>query len=166
MDPGVDTGPILSQRALPIEPDDTAGSLSPRLAALGAGLLLETLPLYLKRQLRPQPQSGEATLAPLLKKEDGKLDFTKPAEELSRQVRAFNPWPGSFIEWEDRVFKILRAHPEQVEFKNPSGTRISFGNAPAIVTGNGILVLDEVQPSGRKPMPGSAFLTGARDWLG
>jgi methionyl-tRNA formyltransferase len=166
MDVALDTGPLLSQRAIPILADDTAGSLSLRLADLGAELLLETLPAYLSGNLTPQPQDERlATYAPMLKKEDGLLDFSLPAIELERRVRAFNPWPGAFLLWRGQIVKIHRAHVVEVEDKQISpGQRIIYQAAPAIGTGRGLLVLDEVQPAGKKTMPAPDFLRGARDW--
>ncbi len=163
MDEGMDTGPILSQRAIPILPDETAGELSKRLSELGAQLLLETLPKYLSGEITPQPQDdSQATYAPLLKKEDGRLDFSRSAEELARQVRAFNPWPAAFTEWRGQPFKILRAHAADGEA--PAGKRLVHEKKPAFGTASGILVLDEVQPAGKKPMAGEVFLRGARGW--
>ena len=164
MDEGLDTGPILSQRAIPIASDDTAATLSARLATLGAALLLETLPDYLTGALQPQPQPEEGvTYAPLLKKEDGRLDFSKPAEVLARQVRAFNPWPGTFTEWKGGLLKVHRA--EAVDAPSPGpGVRLIWQGFPALGTAEGILVLQEVQPAGKRSMPGNAFLHGARDW--
>jgi methionyl-tRNA formyltransferase len=164
MDPGVDTGPILSQRTFPIAPDDTGGSLFAKMAPLGAELLLETLPRYLSGELIPQPQSEEgATYAPMLKKEDGLLDFTRPAIQLERRVRAFNPWPGAYFDWNGAPLKVHRAHIR--EEKSPgAGRRLTVEGRPALGTGKGILILEEVQPAGKKSMPGKAFLAGARDW--
>ncbi len=106
MDPGVDTGPMLSQRSLPILPDDTAGSLGKRMAELGASLLIETLPAYLNGTCIPQAQDdSQATYAPMIKKEDGELDFSQPAESLARRVRAFNPWPGAYMPWQGQLLK-------------------------------------------------------------
>jgi methionyl-tRNA formyltransferase len=100
MDPGVDTGPMLSQRVIPILPEDTAGRLFEKLAPIGAELLIETLPRYLSGELQPKPQPTEGvTDAPMLKKEDGRLDFTQPAALLERRVRAFNTWPGTWFEF-------------------------------------------------------------------
>jgi methionyl-tRNA formyltransferase len=164
MDPGVDTGPILSQRALRIAPDDTSGSLFAKLAPFGAELLLETLPRYLSGELalRPQPKEG-VTYAPMLKKEDGLLDFTKPAIELERRVRAFDPWPGTWFDWNGAPLKILRTRVSLGE--NPgTGRRLTIEGFPAVGTSKGILILDEVQPAGKKRMPGKAFLAGAREW--
>ena len=169
MDPGVDTGPTLSQGAIPILIDDTAISLGERLAALGAELLIETLPSYLTGELVPRPQDESlAIYAPMLKKEDGLLDFTQSAANLARRVRAFNPWPGAFTLWHGQILKILRAHPitnHQSPIPNQiPGMPVIYQSLPAFYTGDGLLVLDEVQPAGKKPMPGKVFLSGARGW--
>jgi len=164
MDPGVDTGPMLAMRSLPIAPDDTAGTLFDKLAPLGANLLLEALPRYLTGELVPQPQPAEgATYAPMLKKEDGLLDFSRPAVELERRVRAFQPWPGAYFDWQGAPLKVLRASVSG-EASPGAGTRLTVRGSPALGTGEGLLVLDAVQPAGKKPMPGRAFLVGARDW--
>jgi methionyl-tRNA formyltransferase len=170
MDSGLDTGPILKQKSIPIEPDDTAGSLSKRLSQLGSELLIETLPLYLHGELTPQPQDdAKASYAPMLKKADGELDFSKPASLLARQVRAFNPWPGAFTIWKGQAIKILRAHEvedEHLTSKLPllPGQTFIYQDQPAVCTGKGLFVLDEVQPAGKRPMEGKVFLRGARDW--
>ncbi len=164
MDPGVDTGPILARRYIPIAPDETAGTLFAKLAPLGANLLLETLPRYLSGELQPQPQPAEGiTYAPMLKKEDGRLDFTRSAVELERQIRAMNPWPGASFEFNGVLVKVMRGRPDGG--KSPGmGSRFNVEGFPAIGTGDGILILEEVQPAGRKTMPGKAFLAGARTW--
>jgi len=168
MDAGVDTGPILSQRVIPIAADETGGSLFEKMAALGAELLLETLPRYLSGELalQPQPEDG-ATYAPMLKKEDGLLDFSQPAAALERRVRAMNPWPGAYLEWQGQPLKVLKAHADVIltYMIQPVGKRWIHHDLPAVVGwGNSILVLDEVQPAGKKNMPGKAFLSGAREW--
>jgi methionyl-tRNA formyltransferase len=163
MDPGIDTGPMLSRRAIPIEPDDTAGTLSPKLAQLGADLLLDTLPAYLRGELIPTLQDDSlATYAPMLKKEDGVLNFDRPALELSWQVRAYNPWPGAFMNWAGEMLKIHRTYV--VEGTAQPGEKVRAGKLPAVGTASGLLVLDEVQPPGKKAMPGQLFLNGARAW--
>jgi methionyl-tRNA formyltransferase len=168
MDAGLDTGPILSQRSVRIEPDETAGSLFETLSQLGAELLLETLPGYLAGDIQPKPQPKEGTTyAPMLKKKDGLLDFSRPAAELERKVRAFNPWPGTYFEWDGNLLKVHKANTAFVftyMFQNP-GTRTVYKGWPAIYGGdNTMLVLEEVQPAGKKSMPGKAFLSGARNW--
>lgn len=163
MDPGIDTGPTLTRRALPLTPNDTAETLSAKLADLGAALLLETLPAYLRGDLLPQPQDETyATYAPMLKKEDGMLDFANPAEALAWKVRAFNPWPGASFEWAGGTLKVHRAHAEPG--KAAAGQLLRVGKLPAVGTSEGVLVLDEVQPQGKKTMPGQVFLNGVREW--
>jgi methionyl-tRNA formyltransferase len=164
MDTGLDTGPILAQRSVRIMPDDTAGSVFKTLSTLGADLLIETLPDYLSGRIQPQPQPEEgATYAPMLKKEDGRLDFSADVHELERRVRAFNPWPGTFMDFEGTNLKVHRAHVEPGDAS--AGERLIVQNQPAVGARGGILVLDEVQPAGRKPMSGKSFLSGARNWV-
>ena len=164
MDVGLDTGPMLSKRSIRIKPDDTAGSLFEALSTLGAELLIETLPAYLDGSITPQPQPEEgATYAPMLKKEDGLLDFTQPVVELERRVRAMSPWPGAWFQWNGAPLKIHKAHVG--EGKAEAGQRVIEQNQPGVGAGGGVLILDEVQPPGKKSMSGKAFLSGARNWL-
>ena len=166
MDAGMDTGGILAQASLSIEADDTSESLADRLAPLGASLLLDTLPRYLRGDLRPVPQDGSlVTQAPLLKKEDGRLDFSRCAIELERQVRAYQPWPGTFLEWEGRRLGVLRAGVTEAGGA-AIGTVTRHGSYPAIGTGRGLLVLELVHPAGRQPVPGDAFLRGTPAFAG
>lgn len=168
MDPGIDTGPILNQSEEPIYPDDTSETLGNRLAILGAKLLLDTLPGYFSGLITPQAQNDAfASYAPMLKKEDGKLDFSQPAEWLARQVRAYHPWPGAFTNWEGGYLKILKAQAYfDVKMSSDSipGTRIIFNNRPAFITSQGILVIDELQPAGKRPLQAHQFLAGAKNW--
>jgi methionyl-tRNA formyltransferase len=167
MDAGLDTGDMLTQRALRLLPDSTAGAASQALSMLGADLLLETLPDYLAGKLAPTPQPAEGvTYAPMLKKEDGRLDFTRPAAELERRVRAMNPWPGAWFEWNGQPFKVLKARTGILftyAFQAP-GDRLVAGNLPAVATSKDFLFLEEVQPPGKKPMDGKSFLAGGREW--
>jgi methionyl-tRNA formyltransferase len=163
MDVGLDTGPILTLRAIRLTRDDTAGSVFESLSRLGADLLIEILPDYLSGKItsRPQPEDG-VTYAPMLKKEEGLLDFTRSAEELERRVRAFNPWPGAFMQFDGALLKVHRARAEAGN--ESSGRRLVYRNQPAVGAGRGLLILDEVQPAGKKSMSGTAFLSGARGW--
>lgn len=164
MDVGLDTGPMLAMKKIRIKPDDTAGSLFEALSTLGADLLIETLPAYMDGKLTPQPQpEAGVTYAPMLKKEDGLLDFTQPAVDLERRVRAMNPWPGAWFEWNGAPLKVHRAHMGQG--KAEAGKRLVEQNQPAVGAGGGVLILDEVQPPGKKLMNGKSFLAGARNWL-
>ncbi len=164
MDPGVDTGPFLSQKALPIAPEDTYATLSNKLSALGAELLLETLSGYLSGKLLPTPQDEAfATYAPMINKEDGQLDLALPAYQLERKIRAFNLWPGAFIYLDDRMLKIHKAHTIEAIAHRP-GRRLIFHGMPAISTGNSLLVIDELQLAGKNTQSGKSFLQGARDW--
>jgi methionyl-tRNA formyltransferase len=165
MDAGLDSGPILSQRSIPISQEDTAGSLDEKLAQLGAELLIETLPDYLSGSITPRKQEeAMVTKAPLLTKEQGKLDFDRDAIFLARQVRAYNPWPGCYTIWQGQMLKVHRAHAISMEapLKN---THLIMENKPACRTGAGILVLDELQPAGKRSMRGEEFLRGNRSWV-
>lgn len=164
MDAGLDTGPILSQRSIPMVETDTAATLSEKLSKLGAELLTETLPKYLDEELEPKPQPEDGvTIVSILDKKDGKLDPAEGADALERKVRAFNPWPGAFVDWKGGSLKIHAAHVAKGKQGKP-GTKIIHEGAPALVSADGILVLDEVQPAGKKSMQGAEFLRGARDW--
>jgi methionyl-tRNA formyltransferase len=165
MDAGIDTGPLLSQRKETILPDDTADTLASRLAQIGADLLIDTLPDYLMGRLQPQPQENtQATYAPLLKKEDGYLDFNQSAIMLARRVRAFTPWPATYLIWLSQPLKVVRAHAVAAA-PGMVGAHGNVGKFPAIACLDGWLVLDELQPAGKKVMPGDVFLRGARLWF-
>jgi methionyl-tRNA formyltransferase len=166
MDAGLDTGPILNQRAILLEVEDTGGSLTERLSHIGADLLIETIPPYLTGDIAPQPQDDTlATHAPMLRKRDGRLDLQSTAEQLARQIRAFDPWPGTFVMWGDRRLAIKRAHSAS---RNGAATGkvTMIENAPAVSTRKGVLVLDVVQPAGKREMSGEDFIRGAPNFVG
>lgn len=168
MDAGLDTGPLLAGLVVPIQPEDTTQSLADRLAPAGAQLLAEYLPDYLAGRLPAEAQDNAlATYAPQLKKEDGRLDLTRPAVELERRVRAFQPWPGAFVMWPEpngsgaaRPLKILRAAVLAETLGEP-GQVVATAHGPAVAAGQGALLLLEVQPPGKRPMPAAAFVRGA-----
>ena len=165
MDVGLDTGPMLSTRAIAITPTDTTASLATRLADVGAALLLDTLPGYLAGDLvpRPQPDQG-ATYAPQLKKEDGHLDFSENAEELARRVRAFSPWPGAFCYWQGQPLKVLEARP--ISGRGVPGVVSGGLDGPALTCADGQLLLLTVQPAGKRPMSAIDFARGSRTFVG
>jgi len=166
MDAGMDTGPILSQAELEIEAEETGGELASRLSLLGAELLLDTLPGYINGEIRPSPQEDdEATYAPMIQRSDGLLDFNKSADLLERQVRAYEPWPTSYLVWEGRRIVVRSAHSKPSD-ETEVGLVLKSNGHPAIVTTEGALVLDLIQPAGKKPMRGDAFLRGSPNFSG
>ena len=166
MDAGLDTGPMLAKKSIRIRRNDTTGSVLGALSTLGANLLIETLPEYLSGNLKPVPQPAEgATYAPMLKKEDGLLNFTHSAVELERRIRAMNPWPCAWFEWNGNLLKVMRASVVSGEKGLVSGSRFTVEGRPAVQSADGVLILDEVQPAGKKVMSGKSFLSGAREWV-
>jgi methionyl-tRNA formyltransferase len=175
-DEGLDTGPILSQSAIPMGPRETAASLHDELAQLGADLLLETLPRWLSGELtpRPQPKAG-ITVAKLIRKADGLIDWAQPALEIDRQVRAFTPWPGAYTFWDKQRLKIIEAFPLSPPLSPPLGGMkggaepghvIAVHNLPTVVTGAGWLRLDQIQLAGKRVTSGTAFVRGHPDFIG
>lgn len=164
MDQGMDTGPVLLQRKIPISPDDTGGTLQDKLAPIAGGLLVEALEGLAAGTITPVPQDeGLATYAPLLKKSDGKLDFRQEAETLARRVRAFDPWPGSFAALKGEQVKITRAKAEPGERSEAPG-RVAGVSPEGIVIacGRGLLRALELQPAGKRRMSAAEFLAGRR----
>jgi methionyl-tRNA formyltransferase len=171
MDIGLDTGPMLTQRAIPIQPHHTGGTLTAELAELGARLLIETLPDWLAGRIQVQPQDSTlATLAPRLKKEEGEIDWDRTAVEIERQIRAFSPWPGTFTCHGSDQLKILVAEAAELEppdstYRAP-GTLFKWQREVYVTTGQGVIRLISVQPAGRKAMPAEAMLNGQPDLHG
>jgi len=164
LDEGIDTGDIIHQCRIPIAPDETGGSLNDKLADLSGKCLLDCLPGYLRGELVPQPQGESPTpYAPKLRKSDGELDLTKPGCVLERQIRAYNPWPGAFINREGKLYKIYKAHTE-TEPTPGVGVFTSHNGYPAVGVQDGLLVIDHIQPAGKKIIQGDLYLRGARDW--
>lgn len=161
MDAGLDTGPILAQREESIRPDDTRTTLEERLAYLGTELLVERLPAYLAGNLLPRTQPEERVIyARQLYKEDGLLDWSRPAVGLDRWVLACTPWPSAFTLWDGRL-KVLRAVPLFGWQGNaPAGTVIGLGDGVAVARGKGALHLEKVRLAGKRPMNVAAFLQG------
>jgi methionyl-tRNA formyltransferase len=162
MDEGLDTGDVLMVRTLPIGPEETAAGLAPRLAALGGEAIVEALPLLAAGLLVPIRQDpARHTLAPILEKEHGRLDFARPAAELAARLRGFTPWPGAFTTLDGKVLKLHAARAVAGDGAAPGSARAD-GGALRIGCGFGsALLVTELQPEGKKRMPAADFLNGA-----
>lgn len=164
IDQGLDTGPTLLARATPIGAEETAADLEPRLARLGALVLIETIAGLAVGTLRPKPQDHSlASFAPILRKEDGRLDWTRPAAALACRARGFHPWPGAWTSLDGTLVKILRARLEAPGPGEPGEVTMVDRDGIVVGCGEGTrLRLVEVQAESRKAMAASAFAAGAR----
>ncbi|HYL13268.1 MAG TPA: methionyl-tRNA formyltransferase [Terriglobales bacterium] len=160
IDAGLDTGDILLQREIPIAPDDTAETLAPHLATLGAELMLETLKGLEANMIQPRPQDhSKATLAPILKKEDGLIDFNRSAVEIVNRLRGFQPWPGAYTKFRGKNLAVVAAKSSAVAV--PIGEIKIQGDRIFVGCGaNTSLELLEVQLEGKKRMSARDFLHG------
>ena len=167
MDAGLDTGAILAQRAIPIAANDTTGTLTPKLAGLAAALVIEKLPSILNGEIMPQPQDdSRASVFKTIRKEDGLIDWTLPATEIERRVRAFNPWPSAFTFWNNLQLKVLHALVAPAEINGEPGRLVQAQDEIAVVTGEGALILREVQLAGKRAMSAREFARGQREFVG
>jgi methionyl-tRNA formyltransferase len=161
IDAGLDTGDILLQKELPIAPADTAETLAPRLATIGADLMIETLRGLQAGTIQPRPQDdAQATLAPILKKEDGRMDFQRSATETYNRLRGFQPWPGAFTSFREKNLSVLSAAP--VERSIAQGELLVESDRLFVGCGAGSLEPLEVQPEGKKRMAARDFIHGYR----
>jgi methionyl-tRNA formyltransferase len=171
----LDAGPVVARVEEPIAPSDSTGTLEKRLAAAGARLLAETLDPWLDRRVEAAPQDDSlATYAPQLTRADARLDWSQPAVELWRRVRAFNPWPVAFTTWRGEELRIWEAWPLPGGHGAP-GEVLAAERLPAdaggeetfsVHTGSGRLAIKTVQRQGRKALAGLEFLRGQRDLVG
>ncbi len=179
MDVGLDTGPMIAWERVAIESDDTTDSLTLKLAQVGAEILIRTLPAWLSGALTPTPQNeAEATLTRLVKKEDGQIDWTKPAIEIARAVRAYNPWPSAYTFLHPfpihgggegaggALLKIWRAELSAEVSDAPPGTVIALDGEIGVSTNAGVLILQEVQLAGKRAMSIDEFVRGQRGFVG
>jgi len=162
MNERMDAGDILLRQETAIARQETYGELQARLAEMGALALMDAISRLHAGTLMRQPQrEDEVTLAPMIKKEDGRIDWMQPAVHIACRVRAFNPWPSAFTTLRGKQLKIHRAHAEAAESGAAPGTILRIGEGVAVATGGGTLVLDEVQLEGRKRLPAAEFARGA-----
>ena len=173
---GLDTGPVVARAEEPIASQDTTATLEPRLATAGARLLAEALDPWAEGRLQATPQdAGLATYAPLIKREDARLDWSLPAVAIWRRVRAFNAWPVAFTTFEGIELRIWRAWPLDGDSGAPPGSVLAVAPLPSEVdeaesfsvqTGSGRLAVLELQRSGRRALSGRDFLRGRPDLVG
>jgi methionyl-tRNA formyltransferase len=165
IDPGLDTGNILLQKEIPISPQDTAVTLAPRMAEIGASLMIETLRGLQSGTIHAQPQDhARATLAPVLTKEDGRIDFHLTARELWNRLRGFQPWPGTYTSFRGKNLHIWSALPVERALREGE---IEVADNLLVGCGSGsALQLLEVQIEGKKRMPASDFIHGYQPRLG
>jgi methionyl-tRNA formyltransferase len=171
MEVGLDTGPVLARLSTPIGPTDDTPSLTDRLALLGRDVLIETLPCWASGEIVPEPQDDSlATYAPKIVRDDARLDWSLPAEELWRRVRAYRGWPDAFTTWQGKQLKVLASHPLSEGAEGPPGRVVLVGDGagqrPAVATGEGLLVLDTVAVEGKRPADGADFVRGYRAFVG
>jgi methionyl-tRNA formyltransferase len=172
IDAGLDTGDILMQREIPIGPDDTAETLGPQMASLGAELMVATLRGVENRDVRPIPQDqAQATLAPILKKDDGRMDFTRRAGDLFNRLRGFQPWPGAFTSFKGKTLQVHRARPVQQAADLTPGEIVVEGSRLFVACGKNqgtstALELIEVQLEGKRRMTAREFVNGYRPQSG
>jgi methionyl-tRNA formyltransferase len=166
MDATLDTGDILLERSLPVDPEDTTGTLTPRLSGLGAELLMETLDLIAAGNCPRMPQDhSQATFAPPLAPEDAEIRWTETAERCRNRIRAMSPKPGAFARFRDRRLKLWRA--ARVDGSGPSGEVIAVGKEGVVVAAaQDALLLLEVQAENSRRMPASDWARGVRVAVG
>ena len=167
MDEGLDTGAMLSIATLPISQGDTSASLYEKLAEIGPKALLDALQdLPALQQKAVEQDNSQANYAEKLSKEEAQLDFTKPAVALEREIRAFNPWPVSYLQLGNQQLKIWQARVEPLTQTATPGTVLKVDKKGIVIaTGEGALVLEQLQPPGKKAMAVADFINGRADWF-
>jgi len=170
---GIDTGDILSQEKIKIGEDDTAESLLQKLSRLGEELLLKTLPLWIERKIKPTRQDdSQASLCQLIEREDGHIIWEEEGKNIYNRFRAFYPWPGIFSFWENngaleriKFIKINLSEKDQPADHKP-GEIFSMEDKIAVQTLKGIIIIEEIQPEGKKPMTAKEFVAGHPNFIG
>ncbi|HEX3586842.1 MAG TPA: methionyl-tRNA formyltransferase [Candidatus Angelobacter sp.] len=159
---GLDTGDILLQKEMPIRPEDTALTYAPRLAELGADLIVETLRGLEDKTIAPVPQDhAQATLAPILEKENGQVDFSRTAIEINNRLRGFQPWPGAYTLFRGKSLKLIAARSEDT-LANLAAGELRIGDEKLFVGCGARTVLEllQLQPEGKKAMAAREFING------
>lgn len=171
MDEGMDSGPILVQQEEPVQKDDTTGTLTERLFAIGTPLLLDVLDPWVRGELNLRMQDhSAATFTRFFQKENHALDFTQPAARLARQVRAFQPAPGAFTTWQGKVLKVLEASPLPASAQAEPGSIVTLpAGSPSpvgVATGDGVLALKRLHLEGKRPVSADEFARGHQGFVG
>ena len=169
MEAGLDSGPILSQRPTPILPEDTTASLTERLSHLGAELLVETLSTWLRGEITPKPQDESLiTRCDHVSKEDGRIDWSRPAAGIERHVRAMTPWPMAWTTWQGKQLQIRRARHAAglAPASPPPGTVLGNSTSICVQCGQDLLELLEIQLEGKRALPALEFARGQRQFVG
>ncbi|MDE2717014.1 MAG: methionyl-tRNA formyltransferase [Chloroflexota bacterium] len=166
LDERMDSGPILAQERVSIAEEETTPELTRRLFDVGADLLVDTLPRWSSGDIQATPQDeSRATFTTLVKKEDGEIDWTHDAERISRMVRAYEPWPGTFTNWDGKLLKILNA--TSMAGDAPPGQVVGLDDGGVgIGTGDGLLGVNRLQIEGRRPSDAQDFVRGYPDFVG
>lgn len=168
MDEGLDTGPMFAREALDIDPRETSATLHDRLAMLGADMLRRHLDDILAGRVAATPQGEEGvTYAPMIRKEAGAIDWRQDVAALDRLVRAMTPWPGAFTQWRGDALRVTHARPAPDALLNAWPGQVAWLDGKiAVRAADGALVLEEVQPPGKRPMPATDFVRGRPDFVG
>jgi methionyl-tRNA formyltransferase len=168
MTPGLDAGPILGQQRTPIDPDEDSSQLESRLAEMGAELVMQTIDSLESGAAQQIPQdTAQASKAPRLKKEQGAIDWSRPAQEIKNQVRALRPWPRAYTFWHREGADPLRLNIDRVVLlagypSHAPGTILAATGRLVIAVSDGALEIVELQPAGKRAMSASEFLRGNR----
>ena len=163
----MDAGDILSKAEAEIAEDETFSSLHDKLSVLGTHLLIDTLLKYIKGEIKPQKQDDKkATYCKIITKEDGKINWSKSAQEIEQQVRALNPWPGTWTNWDEKSLKVIKAKVYKIAKGNNAGEVFKLNEGLAVYCGQDALGILELQLEGKKPIPIKEFLNGFSNFDG
>jgi methionyl-tRNA formyltransferase len=167
MDAGLDTGSIIAQSKVLIRDEDTTANLTDKLSLISAQMLIDILHSWAHGEIQQRPQDdSQATYFKMVAKEAGEIDWKLPAGVLWRQVRAFQPWPGSYTRFGGKVLKIIEAYPIPGETVEPAGKVVALGKGCGVVTGAGVLELRRAQLEGKQPVSAADFARGQRGFIG